>query len=290
MPPPERKKGPPKPSGSPPGKKLRAKKTFKVEDWKGEDEGERIILVADSGMGKTTLASMAPTPVFIGIDSGGRRIKNPITGKDLKRVGTKENPLMDYDDILDAMDNIGMFDPFETVVIDTVTMVETLIAPWVVQNIKTDSGGTVKNILGYGYNKGFRHIYDTFTDFLNGRCDRLIAAGKNVILVGQSATAKIANAGGEDFIRDEVRLQSGKESNIAQANEWADHVLRIRYNDQIVVDKKASGTTERAIFIYPEQHFFAKSRTLKLEGEDDCVSFESPEDNSIWQMLWPDKY
>lgn len=278
----------PSPSGGPPAK-LRAKKTFRVSEWGDEGEGQRIIVVGDSGMGKTTLVSMSPKPVFIGIDEGGRMIKNPLTGEHLKRIGTNENPIQNYEDILDVMDTPELFEGFDTVAIDTVTMVEAFSLPYVIKTIKTDKGASVKSILGYGYGKGFRHIYDTFTGFL-GKCDNLIRAGKNVILIGQSAPSKVANAGGDDYIRDDVRLQSTKDSNVAQANEWADHVLRIRYNDLIVQDKKARGTTERAIFVSPEVHFFAKSRTLKLEDDAGCVSFESPEDDSIWRMLFPENY
>lgn len=265
--------------------KLRPKKTFSVSSWNSDGEGKRIGIVADSGMGKTTLASMAPKPVFIGLDEGGREIKNPLTGGDLKRVGDTDSIIEDYYDIRQVMKDHSLFDGYDTVVVDTVTMIETWITPWVIENIKTEKGGNVTNIVGYGYNKGYKHVYDTFTGFL-ADCDSLVRAGKNIILIGQSASTKIANAAGEDFIRDDVRLQSQKESNVAQFNEWADHILRIRYIDAIVDDKKVSGTTERGIFFKPELHYFAKSRTIKLDG--DYIPYESPEDNSLWQILFPD--
>ena len=49
-------------------------------------------------------------------------------------------------------------------------------------------------------------------------------------------------------------------------------------------DKKATGDTTHAIFVKPELHFLAKSRTLK----EDVISFESPEDQSFWQFLFPE--
>lgn len=270
-----------------PAKKKLTGKTFRVSDWTSEGEGQKIGLVADSGMGKTTLASTAPKPVFVGLDEGGRMIRNPITGEKLKRVGDKDTRIENYYDILQAMHTPELFKPFDTVVVDTVTMVETWITPWVVENIKTEKGASVKNIIAYGWNKGFRHVYDTFTGFLTD-CDRLVRAGKNVILIGQSAPARVANAGGEDYLRDEVRLQNQKDSNIAQFNEWADHVLRIQYIDISVDEKKVTGSTERGIFFKAEPHFFAKSRTLRPDG--DYIPFESPEDDSVWRMLFPDSY
>ena len=287
-PPPKAKVPPKKPAAKslPPKskEKLRPKKTFSVSSWNSDGEGKRIGIVADSGMGKTTLASMAPTPVFIGLDEGGREIKNPLTGEDLKRIGGDGAIIEDYYDVMQVMKDHSLFKDYETVVVDTVTMVETWITPWVVENVKTDKGASVSNILGYGYNKGFKHIYDAFTGFICD-CDSLIRAGKNVILIGQSALAKVSNAAGEDYMRDDVRLQSQKYSNVAQFNEWADHVLRIKYTDMIVDDKKVSGTTERGIFFKSELYSYAKSRTIKLDG--DYISYESPEDNSLWDILFP---
>lgn len=282
MPPPEKKKAPPTPKKAPPpatGKPKLTGKTYRVEEWSDDGEGLRIGLVADSGMGKTTLASMSPKPVFIGIDEGGRMIRNPLTGEKLKRIKGIE----DYYDIKQVIRTPGIFDPFDTVVFDTVTMVETLITPWVLDNIKCEGGGTAKNIIAYGFNKGYRHIYDTFTEFLTD-CDKLIHDGKNVILIGQNAAAKTANVAGDDYLCNNVRLQNQKENNIAQFNEWCDHVLRIEYIDRTVKDKKAKGSTDRAIFFKPEPHYFAKSRTLPLE--EDCISFSSPDDNSIWEELF----
>ncbi|KKN71951.1 hypothetical protein LCGC14_0415970 [marine sediment metagenome] len=282
------KKGPPaKPTvkSLPPKnkEKLRPKKTFSVSSWNSDGEGKRVGIVADSGLGKTTLASTAPTPVFVGLDEGGREIKNPFTGEDLKYIAGVE----DYYDVKQVMKDHSLFKDYETVVVDTVTMVESVSIPWIVENIKTEKGATVENIIAYGYNKGFRHVYDTFASFLRSDCDSLIHAGKNVILIGQSTQARVANAAGEDFIRDDVRLQHQKEwSNLAQFNEWADHILRIRYVDMIVDDKKVSGTTERGIFFKPELHYFAKSRTIKLDG--DYIPYESPEDNTLWDILFPD--
>ncbi len=274
---------PPKTKAPPPAAKASAKKltgkTFRVEDWDRGNEGLRIGLVAGPGMGKTTLASMAPEPVFVGLDEGGREIRNPITGKKLKHVPDVE----DYYDVLGTIRQPSLFDNYNTVVFDTITLVETWMAPWVIENIKKERGGTAKNIVDYGWSQGFQHIYDTFTGFL-ADCDSLIRAGKNVILVGQSHAAKTVNEAGDDYLCSNVRLQNRKENNIAQFNEWCDHVLRIGYLDINVTDKKAKGTTERGIFFKPEPHYFAKSRTLPLDA--DYVPFESPSDDSIWKMLF----
>jgi hypothetical protein len=140
------------------------------------------------------------------------------------------------------------------------------------------------NIVRYGYNKGYQHLYDTMKLILQD-CDGLIRRGKDVILVAQSTPHNIANPGGEDFLREGPRLYSGKNANIeALYCEWADHVFRIGYQ-LLTVDKKkkATGTDTRAIFVHPEPHFRAKSRTLGPEYA--VVTFADPTDDSIWKFL-----
>jgi hypothetical protein len=116
-------------------------------------------------------------------------------------------------------------------------------------------------------------------------CDALIRKGKNVIIIAQAAPHSVPNPGGEDFIREGPRLGGRKGANIeAMYCEWADHIFRIGYNFVSVDDKKATGTNDRSIFVHPEIHFRAKSRTL---GTDKAVvTFNSPEDDSIWQFLF----
>ena len=82
--PPTRKSStpPPAPKIPPPvAGKTRVKKTFTVGPWDGGLQGEKIVVYSVSGMGKTTLASLAKDAVIIGVDDGGRKIRNPLTGE-----------------------------------------------------------------------------------------------------------------------------------------------------------------------------------------------------------------
>ena len=131
--------------------------------------------------------------------------------------------------------------------------------------------------------------------------DALVRRGKNVIILCQQCPIVVANSAGANFLQDGPKLYApGPESRQAFttrgfACEWADHVLRIGYLGQQVVgartDKegkehagKVKGTTTRAIYVQPaDPSFFAKSRTLK----DPVISFESPDDDSLWAILFP---
>lgn len=262
-----------------PSKPTRTAKKFTTAAWSGGGEGEKITLYAESGMGKTTLASLLSKPVFIGVDDGGRKLKDRIL-KHIPGIGS-------FDDLRDALHQMDLYDNYESVVVDTLTKVdEDWALAWTLANVKTEKGGVASDIERYGWGKGFRHKYDTMR-LLLADFDALVRAGKNVVLLCQSTTEPVSNPSGEDFLRDapKLQLQHGKTPSIVGMYvEWCDHVLRIGYGDVTTADKKASSTGERVIFVHPQIYFTAKSRTIP--NEYPVVSFESPEDDSIWQFIF----
>lgn len=260
-------------------------KAFSVGPWKDEGEGERIIIYGESGMGKTTLAALSKRPLFIGIDDGGRKIKDPRTGEDLQKIHGVET----YSDVRNVLQQPTLFEDYDTVVIDTFTLVEGIAEPFMFRTIKHEKGGTVKSLEGYGYGKGYKHLYDVMISFA-ADCDRLIRAGKNVILVCQSMNVKRANPGGEDFLEAGPKLShptSEKNSVRLYFKEWADHVFLIdHYGVEVDKQGKATGGTNRAIFVQPEMHYVAKTRSLEKFDGNRAISFDSKTDDTVWQFLF----
>lgn len=254
-------------------------KNFKVGAWDAANEGEKILIYADTGMGKTTLAALSPNPVFLGLDEGGRRIKHPVTGEPLRRVENIET----YQDVRDVLQQVTLFNDSETAVIDTVTILQDLAVPHMLANIPKEKGDKARNIVAYGYNKGYQHLYDLMK-FILQDCDRLVHQGKNVILIAQAAPNRVSNPGGEDYLRDGPRLYAGKPSVEALYCEWPDFVLRIDYQNIWAEDKKAKGDTTRVIYTQPEVYFRAKSKNLTPKQA--VVSFETPQDDSIWKFIF----
>lgn len=258
----------------------RPKKQFIIETWDGRKTGEKIILYGESGMGKSTLASLAPNPVFIGLDDGGRKLRHPVTGELLRHIPGVE----DFDDVRTALNACLTLD-CETVVVDTITLLEYLAEQWTLVHVSASHGGTqVKavNMESYGYNKGYKHLYDVMRLPLLD-CDKLVVAGKNVILIAQGTNNKIANPAGLDYLCDGPRLYNGKPSVLSLYCEWADHILRLAY--QLVTadkGKKATGDTTRVVYTKPEVYFMAKSRTVDVNP----VSFNTKSDDSIWKFAF----
>ena len=273
--------------------KTKVNKTFQVATWDGAGEGEKIIGYADSGMGKTTLASMLPTPVFAGLDDGGRKIRNPITDEPLKNIPGIET----FADFRAAVQQPDLLNDYETLVVDTGTILESWALNWVLENVLGGDNNTnhMKNIEQYGWGKGHRHLYDTMrlplADF-----DTLVRRGKNICILCQMQQVSIANASGEDYLCDAPKLapKHGKQTPSIWGMwvEWADHVFRIS-NEGVVAAKddakakiaKATSTGNRIINIHaPEVHYKAKSRSIPPRFP--VVSFSDPADDSIWKFLF----
>ena len=259
-------------------------KQFTIEQWDGSKSGEKILLYAETGMGKTTLASMAPDPVFIGLDDGGRKLRHPKTRELLRHIPGVNT----FEDARGALTACLTLD-CKTVVIDTGTLLESLGEQHVLKTVPGPQNTLVKNLEGYGYGKGYKHLYDTMRLPLLD-CDKLIEAGKNVIVICQSINNKIANPAGEDYLCNEPRLYHSRQySVLLMWCEWADHILRIDYQGTWVNKKnkqdaygKVTGDTTRVVQTKEETYFKAKSRTL----DEPVISFATKDDDSLWQLLF----
>lgn len=266
---------------------------FSIKPWDGSQSGEKIILYAESGMGKTTLTSMSPNPVYIGLDDGGRKIIHPQTGEPLKYISKADGSMPDAFEEVRAATQACLDMDCDTLVIDTGTLYESKGEDYVLRTVPGPQNSKAVNMESYGYGKGYKHLYDTMKlpllDF-----DKLVAAGKNVIIICQSVNNKVANPAGEDFLRDEPRLYHSRQYSVLLAwCEWADHIFRIAYQGTWVNKKskqatfgKATGDTTRIIQTKEEVHFKAKSRTL----DEPVISFSSKDDDSLWRLLFPSKY
>lgn len=241
--------------------------------------GHRIVLYGPGGIGKTSLACLAPGPVaFFDLDDSlGVLMGQLPEGADIRPV----TDASDWQTVRDAL-HAGGWDEIRTVVIDSATKAEELCLRWVLDNIKTDKGAKAERMEDYPYGKGYTHLYDTFL-LLLGDLDQHVRAGRNVVLICHDCTAAVPNPRGEDWIRYEPRLQSpssGKASVRLRVREWADHVLFLGY-DVAVKDGKASDRScqTRTIYTTERPHCMAKSRTL----DEEIVTAKG--DATLWTNL-----
>jgi hypothetical protein len=249
--------------------------------------GVKIIVYAQSGMGKTTLCTMAPNPVFVAADDGIDSILHPVTGEPVPAYKAET-----YKDVRNILAQPKLFKDYETIILDTATSVEELASDWVLENVKNDGGQYVKSLEHYGWGKGYFHLSEAM-NVIKRDLQKLANQGFNVIVVCQVSSTKRAEAGVDDYLKDMPKIvyrPSVKATAGMDYVEWADHVLRIAYTDMKVSknSKRVSSSGERAIFLQPEAHFEAKSRTVP--GHYPVVSFEDKADDTAWQFIFEDAW
>ncbi len=273
-------------------------KTFTVKSWTGAGEGEKIVGYGDTGLGKTTLFSMMPKPIFIGLDDGGRRIINPKTEEHINHIPGVDT----FEDVRAALHQENLFPKGSSCVIDTVTLLEQRAETYVLETVPLPKGGgTAKNMKAYGWNDGSAHLLDAMRLILQD-LDALIRRGVNVGLVAQEQAISVANPEGQDYLQACPRLHHDRATSVMkQVCEWADHIFRINYLNTAVraegdkvTGKVASRDVTRAVYIGGAQDYRAKSRTLGRFTDDDgnpitCVSFDGPADDSIWTFLFDEE-
>ena len=226
-----------------------------------QPQGHRIVLYGPGGIGKTTLAALAPAPVaFIDLDESMPVLRPQLPGDlDIRLV----SGVSTWQDLREMLAATG-WDGIHTIVIDSVTKAEELAAAWVLANVKKENGQKAERLEDYGWGRQFGHIYDTFLALL-GDLDQHVRAGRNVVLIAHDCTTEVPNPSGPNWLRYEPRLQSpasGKSSVRLRVREWADHVLYLGYDKGNVQDgKMAKGFETRTLYPVEMPHCMAKSRT-----------------------------
>lgn len=227
-----------------------------------------VVLYGTGGIGKSSLAAMAPSPVFIDIERS-------TTALEVDRIEGIET----WADLRQCLNSQDLFNEWKTLVIDSATAAEELCRKHVIANVKTDKNATVTSIEGYGWGKGYVHLFEEWRRLL-GDLDNHRRAGRNVVLVCHERIGKVPNPSGDDYIRYEPRLYHGNQASVLHpTKEWADEVLFVSY-DVAAADGKAKGSGTRTIYTTETATHMAKTR--RLSG--DPIVFDKGSD-LVWQQL-----
>lgn len=218
------------------------------------------MIYGPGGVGKSSLAEALKQfgirPLVLDIGSSTAFL-------DVERIGEAEG-LRTWDDLRAALHDQSLWRDYGAVWLDDLTKAEELCSRWVIENVKTEKGHEAKGIEGYGFGKGFTHLYEAFLPLL-GDLDAHVRAGRHVVCVAHDCTATVPNPHGDDWLRYEPRLQSppsGKNSVRHRVKEWADHVIFIGYDVAVNEQGKGIGAGTRAIYPAERPTHMAKSRSL----------------------------
>lgn len=263
LPPPAKKNGGAPVEVAPPDPNRFAIVTGKI------DSAQRVTVYGPGGIGKSTLCALTPNPVFLDIETGTNELNVP-----------RVQGLRDFADVRECLQSTAL-DGFGTIVLDSITKLEELVVANVIATVPHEKGARVTSLEGYGFGKGFSHVYDKFL-LLLADLDSQVRRGRHVVLIAHDCTADVPNPVGDDFIRYEPRLQnpkSGKSSVRNRVVEWSDHVVFIGY-DVVSQDGKGKGGGTRTIYTSEMPDHVAKSRRASM-----ALPYNDATDGEIWSHL-----
>lgn len=181
---------------------------------------QKIAFYGPEGVGKTTLASQLPSPLFLDCEGGTDHL-------DVARVEIRT--IQDFREACVFL----MREPhdFKSVVIDT--------ADWLAERdveemLKEDDKKSVED---YGFGKGYKKAEERFHDLLT-LLDRVRKAGLHVVLLAHSKVIKFEEPDKSgSYDRYELKL----EKKIAPLlKEWCDALLFINFETRIVEREKGN--------------------------------------------------
>lgn len=203
---------------------------------------KRVVIHGVEGIGKSTLASQFPNALVIDTEDGTNHL-------DVARVTVTK-----WSELSDAMIQLtGGKHGYSTIVFDSIDWAERMAVDLV--------KGTKNSIEDIPYGKGYTMVAEKIGRFL-ADCDKLVAAGVNVVLVGHT-TVKRCSPPDMDEGYDRYELKLTKQSG-PLVKEWADCILFANYRTRLVEGEdgrtRARGGKERVLHTERTAAWDAKNR------------------------------
>ena len=210
------------------------------------------LCLAKGGMGKTTLAAMWPSPVFIRTEDGTASL----AGNDnvsLFPLATSTQ------DVLDAIEALAtQKHDHKTLVIDSITQLATMVEAEIVAN---DPKAKSINQAGGGYGAGYSAAAEKHRQIRDWAGSLAYEKGMNVIFIGHADTEMLDLPDMDAFARYTVRMHK---KSLPHYTDNVDLVGLIRLKTLVRGGdgdkKRAISTGEREIICHPQASSVTKNR------------------------------
>ena len=191
---------------------------------------QRVVIYGVESVGKSTFAAQFPKPLFLDIEGGTAHL-------DVDRVAVDS-----WKHLSECITEAAMTD-YRTIVIDSADWAERLAVEELLAANKKQS------VEDFGYGKGWVMAAEKVSRLL-ASLDRLIDAGKNVVIIAHS---KVQRVEPPDILAayDRYELKLSKQSS-PLVKEWADELWFFRFKTKAVTNDgckaKGIGGKERVIY------------------------------------------
>jgi len=215
-----------------------------------QDKPPRILIHADHGLGKSSLAAAAPNPIFIQTENG------------LENIDASAFPLCrSLADLKAQLDQVYLEDhDFKTLVIDSLDWTESLVF----QHVCTEGGKD--SISDFGYGTGYTNALELFGKIVKALNAIREERSMIIILTAHSQIKTYLNPMGSDWDKHQIKL---REKNAELFLEWCDLVSFLHFqtytkqehNSSFSAPKnKGVGGTERVLSCTPSAAYVSKNR------------------------------
>lgn len=203
-------------------------------------KAQKVVIYGVEGIGKSTLASKFPDPLFIDLEGSTNNM-------DVKRISKPSS----WNMFLQQIDWIIKENPCKSLVIDTLDYAEEyLCKPYVTATRPNANGQFVKNIEDYGYGSGYKHLADIWGRELLNKLTEVVDAGINVVLLAHATQRKVDSPDQlGSYDKYELKLEK-KTSSLTK--EWADLLLFLNFKTDVTTIRdgmttKRKGTSQKRV-------------------------------------------
>lgn len=205
----------------------------------------RLVLHGPGGIGKSTLAASAPSPIFIAAEDGLENI-------DAEAI---EPYPQKWEEVLAALDYATTLKN-ETIAIDSLDWLEPLVWDYVVRQANKS---TIKSIEDFGYGKGYAAALDQWRVFLS-KLSKLRSQDKHIILIAHTVRKLFKNPIGDDYEQFTVKLNEKASGLIVEWSDIVGYCCEDVATEETSGRVKAQSSGKRIIRTSPHPAYLAKTR------------------------------